>query len=135
MKRMSHVPLARMIGLAMLIGGAVACVPTQEPASAHEAAETSAPVAPAHSGSAVLSDGHEPLPGAGQAHSNAAHHEHSPGSAVPGDDKHAEHGASDGQPSAVYTCPMHPEVRSNEPGRCPKCGMNLELSKEEKTAE
>jgi uncharacterized membrane protein YraQ (UPF0718 family) len=26
----------------------------------------------------------------------------------------------------TYTCPMHPEVRQTEPGRCPKCGMNLE---------
>ncbi|RME27215.1 MAG: efflux RND transporter periplasmic adaptor subunit [Deltaproteobacteria bacterium] len=25
----------------------------------------------------------------------------------------------------VYTCPMHPEVRSDEPGRCPQCGMDL----------
>ena len=25
----------------------------------------------------------------------------------------------------IYTCPMHPEVQSNEPGRCPKCGMKL----------
>jgi multidrug efflux pump subunit AcrA (membrane-fusion protein) len=25
-----------------------------------------------------------------------------------------------------YSCPMHPEVRSNRPGKCPKCGMNLE---------
>ncbi|HEV7242041.1 MAG TPA: heavy metal-binding domain-containing protein [Thermoanaerobaculia bacterium] len=31
------------------------------------------------------------------------------------------------QPAAavVYTCPMHPEVRSGEPGTCPKCGMTL----------
>jgi hypothetical protein len=30
------------------------------------------------------------------------------------------------RPSAVtYVCPMHPEVTSSEPGRCPKCGMNL----------
>jgi len=26
----------------------------------------------------------------------------------------------------VYTCPMHPEVRENKPGQCPKCGMKLE---------
>lgn len=25
----------------------------------------------------------------------------------------------------VYVCPMHPEVRSKEPGKCPKCGMTL----------
>ena len=25
----------------------------------------------------------------------------------------------------VYTCPMHPEVRSDKPGQCPKCGMTL----------
>lgn len=22
-----------------------------------------------------------------------------------------------------YTCTMHPEVQSTEPGKCPKCGM------------
>ncbi|CAN5917788.1 heavy metal translocating P-type ATPase [soil metagenome] len=26
----------------------------------------------------------------------------------------------------IYTCPMHPEVRQNGPGSCPKCGMALE---------
>lgn len=26
-----------------------------------------------------------------------------------------------------YSCPMHPEVQADKPGRCPKCGMNLEL--------
>jgi len=26
----------------------------------------------------------------------------------------------------VYTCPMHPEVRKDGPGDCPKCGMALE---------
>jgi FtsP/CotA-like multicopper oxidase with cupredoxin domain len=25
----------------------------------------------------------------------------------------------------TYVCPMHPEVTSTEPGRCPKCGMKL----------
>jgi Cu(I)/Ag(I) efflux system membrane fusion protein len=30
------------------------------------------------------------------------------------------------QPSTDYTCPMHPEVHSTTPGKCPKCGMDLE---------
>lgn len=25
----------------------------------------------------------------------------------------------------VYTCEMHPEVVSDKPGKCPKCGMEL----------
>ena len=28
--------------------------------------------------------------------------------------------------SAIYTCPMHPEIRQKGPGTCPKCGMALE---------
>jgi P-type Cu+ transporter len=29
-------------------------------------------------------------------------------------------------PGTIYTCPMHPEVRQEGPGSCPKCGMALE---------
>lgn len=25
----------------------------------------------------------------------------------------------------AYTCPMHPEVTADKPGKCPKCGMDL----------
>ena len=28
--------------------------------------------------------------------------------------------------TVLYTCPMHPEVRLDHPGSCPKCGMTLE---------
>lgn len=31
-----------------------------------------------------------------------------------------------------YTCPMHSEVVSDKPGKCPKCGMELVPMKEEK---
>ncbi len=37
--------------------------------------------------------------------------------------------APDAQPAAaatVYACPMHPEVTSDKPGKCSKCGMDLE---------
>lgn len=32
---------------------------------------------------------------------------------------------------ANYTCPMHPDVVSDTMGKCPKCGMDLTLSKKE----
>ena len=52
-------------------------------------------------------------------------------------EKHEHHAAHDhadranvltsGDPTAqIYTCPMHPEIRANSPGACPKCGMALE---------
>jgi len=37
-------------------------------------------------------------------------------------------GAADGGTApkeSVYVCPMHPEVRQQKEGRCPKCGMKL----------
>jgi hypothetical protein len=39
-----------------------------------------------------------------------------------------EHGdvMSDAAPTGHYTCPMHPEIVSDEPGRCPICSMFLE---------
>ncbi|HKO48887.1 MAG TPA: heavy metal-binding domain-containing protein [Polyangiaceae bacterium] len=41
----------------------------------------------------------------------------------------AQAGSSD--QSATYTCPMHPEVTSAQPGKCPKCGMILVSKKAE----
>ncbi len=47
-----------------------------------------------------------------------------------GEKCHGKHAANDSvkQPvsGATYTCPMHPEVQSDKPGPCPKCGMALE---------
>lgn len=40
----------------------------------------------------------------------------------------AGHAHRHGEAAAVapYHCPMHPEVQSDGPGSCPKCGMRLE---------
>ena len=29
------------------------------------------------------------------------------------------------QTMKTYTCSMHPELKSDKPGKCPKCGMEL----------
>lgn len=65
--------------------------------------------------------------GYAQTHDHEHGHEHghmhahkSHGSALPATDTHAA------VPGTVYTCPMHPEVRQDHPGDCPKCGMSLE---------
>lgn len=34
---------------------------------------------------------------------------------------------ADVPPAEVWVCPMHPDVRSPQPGRCPQCGMALVL--------
>lgn len=39
---------------------------------------------------------------------------------------HAGHGGhGEAEPETGYVCPMHPEVRSDAPGRCPECEMKL----------
>ncbi len=34
--------------------------------------------------------------------------------------------AKQSEATVEYTCPMHPDVLSDKPGSCPKCGMDLE---------
>jgi hypothetical protein len=44
------------------------------------------------------------------------------------DEKTAEAEETSAEETSVaksYTCPMHPEVTSDAPGECPKCGMDL----------
>jgi len=54
------------------------------------------------------------------AHEHHAHHVHHAHGAPPAAPAEAA------PPGTIYTCPMHPEVRQDHPGNCPKCGMTLE---------
>jgi len=52
-----------------------------------------------------------------QGHHDHSHHNH----------VHAQETVSHPtEGGTIYTCPMHPEIRQNGPGSCPKCGMALE---------
>jgi hypothetical protein len=35
------------------------------------------------------------------------------------------------QEKVFYTCPMHPDVVADKPGKCPKCGMDLVAKNQE----
>ncbi len=47
---------------------------------------------------------------------HSAHHQATPPAPAP----------AETPPGTIYTCPMHPEIRQDHPGNCPKCGMTLE---------
>jgi hypothetical protein len=38
-------------------------------------------------------------------------------------------GSKENSGAVTYTCVMHPEVNSDKPGKCPKCGMDLVVKK------
>lgn len=118
--------------LVLLTAGLSGCVSVQMPAisETHPAhAEAEAGAIPGVS--AALSRHADPviapeLPiGAGAAHADRApapsidHSAHGMADPAPADDPQA--------PGSLYVCPMHPEVTSDKPGKCPKCGMDLEL--------
>lgn len=67
----------------------------------------------------AIRDGQTDTPEAGTDHSGhgesaaaTTSHETRPSAAKPGE-------------ATLYTCSMHPEVESDKPGKCPKCGMTL----------
>lgn len=43
--------------------------------------------------------------------------------------------SSEDSSASKYQCPMHPDVISDKPGKCPKCGMDLKLIKREKQSQ
>lgn len=64
---------------------------------------------------------HQPKKHSDHSGSECKHHNHASHS-----DKKWDTSNTSGDLDAIYTCPMHPEVRQKGPGSCPKCGMALE---------
>ena len=61
---------------------------------------------------------------AGCSHADHANHGTMEGATTAKTTVPADSTTADGV-TATYTCPMHPKVRSNTPGQCPTCGMDL----------
>ncbi|MCU7372450.1 copper-translocating P-type ATPase [Paucibacter sp. O1-1] len=73
--------------------------------------------------------GHAHHSPAGHTSAHMSHHPtHQHGQQRAPQDQSTQPGLGDaaGASSTLYTCPMHPEIRQDHPGNCPKCGMTLE---------
>jgi len=117
--------------------------PDASPASASAAEATRAPLTCALDEDPPLpgapSEGWSGLDAASTAPAGESHHHagHRPASASP-PAQHVDHESPEAahppdmtkppheEQATTYVCPMHPEVTSDRPGRCSKCGMNLE---------
>jgi hypothetical protein len=108
--------------LVMLLGGCVSALPE---VSVGHPAHVETPAGQQFEPSRLLSTQGQPVMDPLLPPGSAGHleHEHAQG-APPGED---------GQPDDVlYTCPMHPEIVQQGPGKCPKCGMALVRQQEER---
>lgn len=127
----------RLSSLVVAVTLNAACVSTTPPAGPNDPSSAQAETAPAPRASAVLDEGHAPLPDAASGVARANAHEPSAPEPAPSDGAGHDHSAharstapaQSKQQAQMYVCPMHAEVRQAEPGRCPKCGMPLELEK------
>ena len=127
----------------LLLPSTIGCVASmrQEPVPLDHPTNAGAPQAPALPVSAVLREDPqdsaravllEVINAPAQTSAEAMHH-HTPVEAA-GRESHSmaiepttpAHGSS-ARPDAadLYTCPMHPDVIRDEPGTCPRCGMQL----------
>jgi hypothetical protein len=105
--------------LRFMAGVAIAACSSREVPATWPDESPASPAAQAAPGAVVTRalEAHPPLPG--EATSGWV------GLAAPAEPApHHEHAGTVDE-SATYTCPMHPEVMSDRPGKCPRCGMTL----------
>lgn len=148
-ERMSSRVLLIALGPLLFLGCAT---PPPDPAqSTAHPANANATVEPLPPSAGVLTAGLQDSSGRASEPSRVGHEGHGQTSGNrPGDNSahrgHAEHGPATAtqapasrpatQPGGqTYTCPHHPEVVSTEPGKCPKCGMQLVPTKPKSKAQ
>lgn len=109
-----------LLTASLLSGG---CASAQMPPGPRDPSHPGSAVAPLPAGVGVLAADFDPERVAPRAPAGAdAHAEHG---------GHGGHSMGEGAKAApdpsihAYTCPHHPEVVSDKPGVCPKCGMDL----------
>lgn len=105
-------PEATPATLTPLVGNDLAPKPTPPAATEQPAAMPPGHHHGGHGAPAAPSDEAAPMPMEMPMDTPAKGHEHKK-------DAGAEKAA------VTYTCPMHPEITSPKPGKCPKCGMTL----------
>ena len=120
----------RALALLLCVAGLAGCRSYEPPpVTAGHPASPEAPVAPLTPAPSTLdinkanlpSMPAEPQPGPGHSRGQAGME-----ATAPAPTSQAVPKVPSGEPvQAIYTCPMHPEVLSNQPVTCPKCGMEL----------
>jgi hypothetical protein len=140
-------PLVAVLALLVLVGCAgrmekpdavpdrpasSASVPTAQPAATLKPDAFDAPAATSVADAQRSAEMAEEMKGAS---GHGGHGGHGGGTYVHADagreeaaqeESHDHHGHGMAEEAAeVYACPMHPEVTSTAPGKCPKCGMDL----------
>lgn len=118
--------LTQWLQCTLLLVAVVSCVTTAAPVAAQSPASPDAATAEAPEGSSVFAKSEASSDEHGE---HAGAHGHKPGASQGHAESHAPSETGQGDQATMYTCPMHPEIRQQGPGRCPKCGMALEPEK------
>jgi len=129
-QRIALLPAVALLGAACASYTAPTPVGIEHPANADAPSPPVAPVA-VHLIPDDLDRAMSPAawPGPGGIHQHPdARPEPGPGHSHPG---HEPGSAATPARERTYSCPMHPEVKQDEPGRCPECGMKLVEKKDE----
>lgn len=111
------------IGVAFTAG--CASTPSDSPIGSDHPASADAAHSPMPAASATLAHSDPLQTPPGEAPADAVKMDHGGMAGMSGSSPSERAATSQPTASATYACPMHPEVTSNEPSKCPKCGMKL----------